>query len=108
MLENLPDVNALPAVVELGPARDAVDVGDDLDPGESEKLLPRPDRFLLDEAEAAEAPPAEIHARGEPVGQHRPLLRQDLAGRQALDGFGINLFHAPTIHENRVPSFQAR
>src|SRR5207244_276443 len=74
------------------PARHAVNVGPDFDPRQVEEFLPRPRKLSVDRAEAPKGPRLQVGARCLSIGEDGPLLREDLAGRQALSSH--RLFHA--------------
>src|SRR5262249_7482606 len=89
-LDDGADVHPLPRVVQARPARDAVNVGRQRDARQPQELLPRPRHGVGDEAEAAERPALRIEARRQSIGEHRPLLRQHLAGRHTRRQGGID------------------
>ena len=94
VLQQLSDVNPLPAIVQQGPVRDAVDIRGDLHPRELQEFLPGPGGLLLHQAETAEGPLPKINARGRPVGQHRPLLGQALARWNSMRQVPLTLRHS--------------
>src|SRR5207253_1552315 len=78
----LAPVHALELGVEAAPARDAVDVLHVRRPGQRVELLPVERHLLLDLAEDAEGPGAEVDTWHVARVQDGPLLRQVLPGRQ--------------------------
>src|SRR5262245_14480531 len=85
------DRHAFPDVVELRPARHAVDVRGDRDPRQLQELRPGPRRLVLDEPVAAKRPAGWIEARRAAVREHGPLGRQDLTGWNTRRERGIDL-----------------
>src|SRR4051812_12480641 len=78
-LRDLAPVDASEARVEPAPARDAVDVHGHRAARQLLQLLPGQRQRLLDLAEDAEVPRAEVGVGNRPCVQHGPLLRQVLA-----------------------------
>ncbi len=81
--EHFAQGNAGEDVVELRPARDAVDVAAHVDARQRHHLAHRPLRRCVDEAEGAEGPLREVDVGDRAVVQDRPALRLHLAGREA-------------------------
>ena len=97
-LRDLAPVNAAEARVEAAPARDAVDVLHVLRLRQRGELVPAQRDRVLDLAEDAEVPRREIRVRHRAGVQHRPLLREVLARREArgvVPG-GRDLLFGPT------------
>jgi hypothetical protein len=76
--------DAAPDVAEPRPARDAVEVREDLDGRELHELVQRPLRRSLDEAGGLELPRLKVYVGRAVRVEHGPLARARLAGRQAL------------------------
>src|SRR5579872_4047947 len=92
-LHDLAKGNAFPRRVELGPARDAMDVGLHRLGGQRSELLPGQLCRLLDFTEDAKTPPGGIELRYLADVQHGKVARHVLAGRQTLFERRID-FHA--------------
>src|ERR671934_456723 len=75
--------NTFPDLIELRPGGDAVHIRGALRPRQLLELLPVHPQRLLDVAEDAKIPGVRIEPRHGAVVEHRPLLRQRLAGRHA-------------------------
>ena len=82
-LRELAPVHALELRVEAAPAGDAVDVGRHLGRRERLQLVEAQRERLLDLAGHLERPGGEVDVRHLARVEHRPLLREVLAGRQA-------------------------
>ena len=76
-------MDALEARVEAAPARNAVNVGRDIGRRQRRQLGEAEGQRLLDLAAHLERPGGKVDARHVAGVEHRPLLGEVLAGRQA-------------------------
>src|SRR5690348_8180947 len=82
-LEDRPDRHTGPAIAEPAPARDAVDVGDDVDRWERADLAVVELERILDRPEDVEIPARDVRLGHRPKVQKRPAIR----GRESLPGW---------------------
>src|SRR5438445_13623115 len=94
--------NALPGVVQPAPGRDAMHVSRDRRRRQPADFVPGQRRRRVDLAVEAQPPLRHVIARRTAIGEHRPFLREHLAGRQSmrvLDHAWIRLAIAPKEHQ---------
>ncbi len=81
-LHQVADLDTLPAVVEPGPRRDAVEVGGLARFRQRTNLVVRQAQWFLNQTNHAQVPLLRIKTRGRPEAQHRKTGNQILTGRK--------------------------